>query len=288
MSTKIIGNQISDATRAIITALTVTEQVNLPNLNQTQINALGTVALGTIIYNTTEKIFQGYLPDVNGPGSPGWDDVGGGGPSIGEDSIIRTNGNTISENLTIGPSANNGVEFTNGFTAAPIQVANGYTVTIENGATWTIIGPDEDLSAYRYYNNLGINQHLRMVPGSTFEFGQTKERILFFAKSSTTTVDHSQANVFATVNPTGYNGNITMNFNNVPMESGIAYNASVLIYQTNGNGAITSIQVNGSTAYTKFNVDDLTPAEFANSYQVMFYLEGSQWKAFVMVTSFAN
>ena len=205
MSTKIIGNQISDATRAIITALTVTEQVNLPNLNQTQINALGTVALGTIIYNTTEKIFQGYLPDVNGPGSPGWDDVGGGGPSIGEDSIIRTNGTTISENLTIGPSANNGVEFTNGFTAAPIQVANGYTVTIENGATWTIIGPDEDLSAYRYYNNLGINQHLRMVPGSTFEFGQTKERILSFAKSSTVTVDHSQANVFETKNPTGYN-----------------------------------------------------------------------------------
>ena len=71
MSTKIIGNQISDATRAIITALTVTEQVNLPNLNQTQINALGTVALGTIIYNSSEKIFQGYLPDVNGPGSPG-------------------------------------------------------------------------------------------------------------------------------------------------------------------------------------------------------------------------
>ena len=206
MSTKIIGNQISDATRAIITALTVTEQVNLPNLNQTQINALGTVALGTIIYNSSEKIFQGYLPDVNGPGSPGWDDVGGGGPRIGED--------TISENLTIGPSANNGAEFTNGFTAAPITVANGYTVTIENGATWTIIGPDEDLSAYRYYNNLGINQHLRMVPGSTFEFGQTKERILSFAKSSTVTVDHSIANVFETKNQTGYNGNITINFNN--------------------------------------------------------------------------
>ena len=49
MSTKIIGNQISDATRAIITALTVTEQINLPNLNQTEINALGTVALGTIV-----------------------------------------------------------------------------------------------------------------------------------------------------------------------------------------------------------------------------------------------
>ena len=61
MSTKIIGNQISDATRAIITALTVTEQINLPNLNQTEINALGTVALGTIVYNETEKMIQGYL-----------------------------------------------------------------------------------------------------------------------------------------------------------------------------------------------------------------------------------
>ena len=286
MSTKIIGNQIDAATRAIVTALTVTEQLNLPELNQAAVNALGTPAYGTLVYNSTEDEAQIWKQDVSG--SPGWDSVGGGGPSVGENSIIRTNGTTISENLTVGPTANGGVEFTNGFTAAPITIANGYTVTIENGATWTIIGPDENLAAYRYFNNVGVNEHLRMVPGSTFEFGQTKERILFFAKSSTTTLDHSQANVFATVNPTGYNGNITINFNNVPNESGIMYNGSVLIYQTNGNGAMTSVQVNGSTAYTKFNVDDLTPAEFANSYQVMFYLEGSQWKAFVMVTSFAN
>ena len=286
MSTKIIGNQIDAATRAIVTALTVTEQLNLPELNQAAVNALGTPAYGTVIYNSTEDEAQIWKQDVSG--SPGWASVGGGGPSVGENSIIRTNGTTIAENLTIGPTANGGVEFSNGFSAAPITISNGYTVTIENGATWTLIGADEDLSAYRYYNNLGINQHLRMVAGSTFEFGQTKERILFFAKSSTTTVDHSQANVFATVNPTSYNGNITMNFNNVPNESGIMFNASVLIYQTNGNGAITSIQVNGSTAYTKFNVDDLTPAEFANSYQIMFYLEGSQWKSFVMVTNFTN
>ena len=32
MSTKINGNQIDAATRAIITALTVTEQINLPAL----------------------------------------------------------------------------------------------------------------------------------------------------------------------------------------------------------------------------------------------------------------
>ena len=79
-----------------------------------------------------------------------------------------------------------------------------------------------------------------------------------------------------------------MNFNNVPNESGIMFNGSVLIYQRNGNGAITSVQVNGSTADTHFNVDDLTPAEYANSYQCMFYLEGSQWTCFVMVTNFAS
>ena len=40
MSTKINGNQIDAATRAIITALTVTEQINLPSLTQTAINGL--------------------------------------------------------------------------------------------------------------------------------------------------------------------------------------------------------------------------------------------------------
>ena len=104
MSTKIIGNQIDAATRAIITALTVTEQVNLPELNQTAVNALGTPAFGTLIFNSTEDEAQIWRQDVSG--APGWASVGGGGPSIGENSIVRTNGTTISENLTIGPTAN--------------------------------------------------------------------------------------------------------------------------------------------------------------------------------------
>ena len=53
MSTKIIGNQIDATTRAIIEALQVTEQINLPNRNQTQVNALGTPAYGTLVYNST-------------------------------------------------------------------------------------------------------------------------------------------------------------------------------------------------------------------------------------------
>mgnify|MGYP001227461278 FL=1 len=288
MTTKIIGNQIDAATRAIVTALQVTEQINLPILNQTQVNALGTVPLGTLVYNSTEQMIQGYLPDVVGPGTPGWDDVGGGGPSLGEDSIIRTNGTTIDEDITIGPSANGGVEFTNGFSAAPIQINNGRTVTIENGATWTLIGADEDIGTYRYFDNLAINSHLRMVPGSTFEFGQTKERMMSFAKSSVTNLDHSMATVFSTDNPTGFNGNFTVNFQNVPEEGGVMYSATVTVRQQNGNGSITSVRVNGSTAQVYYNVDSLDPGEFIDAYQFMFYLDGSTWKCMATVTYYLS
>lgn len=143
MSTKIIGNQIDAATRAIIEALDVTEQINLPALNQTAINALGTPAYGTLVYNTTEDMAQIYLQDA-AQGVPGWDDVGGGGPSVGEDSIIRTNGNYINQNITVGPVANGGPEFRNGFTAGPIEIQNGYTVTIENGASWFLLGGEDN------------------------------------------------------------------------------------------------------------------------------------------------
>ena len=153
MSTKIIGNQIDATTRAIMEALQVTEQINLPALNQAAVDALGTPAYGTLVYNTTEDMAQIYKADA-AQGVPGWDDVGGGGPSVGEDSIIRTNGTTIGETLTVGPSANGGVEFTNGFSAGPINIANGNTVTVENGAQWFIIGGED--------NDVGEGQIMQM------------------------------------------------------------------------------------------------------------------------------
>ena len=53
-----------------------------------------------------------------------------GGPSLGTASIIRTNANTINENITI--PAN-----TNGMSAGPITIANNKTVTI--AGTWSIV-----------------------------------------------------------------------------------------------------------------------------------------------------
>ena len=277
MSTKIIGNQIDAATRAIVTALTVTEQLNLPELNQAAVNALGTPAYGTLVYNSTEDEAQIWKQDVSG--GPGWDSVGGGGPSIGEKSIIRTNGTTISENLTIGPTANGGVEFTNGFTAAPITIANGYTVTIEQNATWTIIGPDENLAAYRYFNNVGINEHLRMVPGSTLEFGQTKANFIAFGKGGSVTVDHSQATYFITTNPSGYNGNFTINFNNVPNVGGFIYTAQVLVRQQNGSGHITNVLVNGNST-DKYYASNPGTSNGWDLVEFFFYVDGSNWKVF--------
>tara|TARA_R110000782_G_scaffold131485_1_gene223291 strand:+ start:1022 stop:1507 length:486 start_codon:yes stop_codon:yes gene_type:complete len=57
-------------------------------------------------------------------------DARAGGPSLGSDSIIRTNTNTINEDITIPVN-------TNGMTAGPVTIADGYTVTVEG--TWSII-----------------------------------------------------------------------------------------------------------------------------------------------------
>ena len=53
-----------------------------------------------------------------------------GGPSLGTSSVIRTNAQTISENITIASN-------TNGMSAGPITIADGYTVTV-NG-NWSVV-----------------------------------------------------------------------------------------------------------------------------------------------------
>tara|TARA_R100000808_G_scaffold1927_1_gene8133 strand:+ start:14 stop:322 length:309 start_codon:yes stop_codon:yes gene_type:complete len=55
-----------------------------------------------------------------------------GGPSLGTSSVIRTNANTISENITFASN-------TNGMSAGTITIASGSTVTIASGTTWIIV-----------------------------------------------------------------------------------------------------------------------------------------------------
>ena len=60
------------------------------------------------------------------------DDVELGGPSLGTSSVIRTNANTISENITFASN-------TNGVSAGPISIADGNFVAVSSGTTWSII-----------------------------------------------------------------------------------------------------------------------------------------------------
>ena len=53
-----------------------------------------------------------------------------GGPSLGTSSVIRTNAQTISENITIASTSNV-------MSAGPITIADGYTVTV-NG-NWSVV-----------------------------------------------------------------------------------------------------------------------------------------------------
>ena len=237
MSTKIIGNQIDATTRAIMEALQVTEQINLPALNQSQVNALGTPAYGTLVYNTTEDMAQIYKADA-AQGVPGWDDVGGGGPSVGEDSIIRTNGTTIGETLTVGPSANGGVEFTNGFSAGPINIANGNTVTVENGAQWFIIGGED--------NDVGEGQIMQM------RYSQTPASRYLIQAQNLSPIP----NLEVTIQPSHTNSKILLmamiNSNARYVSSwGFLRNNSVLTSGLSGNSNVGS----GSVSTTYFDGD---------------------------------
>ena len=238
MSTKIIGNQIDATTRAIMEALQVTEQINLPSLNQAAVAALGTPAYGTLVYNTTEDMAQIYKADA-AQGVPGWDDVGGGGPSVGEDSIIRTNGTTIGETLTVGPSANGGVEFTNGFSAGPINIANGNTVTVENGAQWFILGGED--------NDVGEGQIMQM------RYSQTPPTRYLINASNLSAIP----NLEVTIQPTHTDSKILLcamiNSDARHVSSfGFLRNNSVLTSNLSGNTNVGS----GSVSTTYHGTDD--------------------------------
>ena len=74
---------------------------------------------------TTNEILDGTITanDINSA-------VELGGPSLGTSSVIRTNAQTISENITI-PSTSNGMS------AGPITIADGYTVTVSGN--WSVV-----------------------------------------------------------------------------------------------------------------------------------------------------
>lgn len=134
---RISGNQISTSTEAIISTLSFLNQTSVLRIpSGTQANRPTGVSVGTIRFNTDVDAAEIYKAD-DGTGSAGWSAVSGGGPALGSDSVIRTNPATIEENITVGPTA--GGEFANGMSAGPMTIANGYTVTVESGGSWSVV-----------------------------------------------------------------------------------------------------------------------------------------------------
>jgi hypothetical protein len=136
--TQINGNQISSSTSALITQLSFLNTNSILQLpsGTTQQRPAG-VTYGTIRFNTTLDNVEVWKSDADGQGTDGWGAIGGGGPSRGRDSIVRTNRNFINENVTIGPSQ--GEQYANGMSAGPVTIQNGYTVTVDTNGSWSIV-----------------------------------------------------------------------------------------------------------------------------------------------------
>tara|TARA_B100000927_G_scaffold242431_1_gene204157 strand:- start:836 stop:1252 length:417 start_codon:yes stop_codon:yes gene_type:complete len=133
---RVSGNQIATSTEAIITTLSFLNTNSVFRLPAgTQAQRPTGVSVGTLRFNSDLDSAEIYKAD-DGTGSAGWAPVAGGGPSLGTDSIIRTNANTIAENISVGPSA--GSEFANGMSAGPITINSGFTVTVESGGAWSV------------------------------------------------------------------------------------------------------------------------------------------------------
>ena len=120
------GSSWSDVSVSAATTVSKTSATGSAILpSGTTVQRDGSPSAGYLRWNSTDTTTEVY----NGSA---WSGVGGGGPSLGTDSVIRTNAKTISENITFA-----GTE--NGSSVGPITVASGYTVTVASGSTWTII-----------------------------------------------------------------------------------------------------------------------------------------------------
>ena len=126
-----------------------------------------------------------------------------------------------------------------------------------------------------------------MIPGSTLEFGQTKESFVGFGKGGSVTLDHSQGTIFVTTNPSGYNGNFSVNFNNVPNVGGFVYTAQVIIKQVNGTGTVNDVNINGQNTTTIY----ASPPSSGSGWDVInyfFFVEGEDWIVFGNQVSYTD
>jgi|13_taG_2_1085334.scaffolds.fasta_scaffold00390_21 hypothetical protein len=144
--TRIRGNQISTATSGVIDSLSFLDGESVLRIPVgTEAQRPGSPAVGTMRYNSEANNGNGsaeiYVAN-NGTGSPGWTQVGSGGASLGKGGVIRSNPDFIDENINVDPSLDD--KFKNAFTRGPIEIRDGYTVTIADTADWEVWGGEPE------------------------------------------------------------------------------------------------------------------------------------------------
>jgi len=139
--TKINGNQISTTTDALITSLSFLNSNSIFQLpsGDTSSRPVG-INFGAMRYNSTIDRAEIYTANGTATGVPGWVAVGAETGLDGGNAFIRTNGTTSSKNVTVGPTANADQKYTFGILVGEITISNNITVTIETGASLSIIG----------------------------------------------------------------------------------------------------------------------------------------------------
>lgn len=136
--TRILGSNISNSTKALLSNLYFYSSTGIFGL------PVGTTAqrpgeavnepepeLGTLRFNLTKDSAEIYNTQT---GVADWNGVGSETGIDGGDAIIRTNGTTITKDITIGPIANGDQKYTYGFLVGDVTIDNGITVDIEQGA----------------------------------------------------------------------------------------------------------------------------------------------------------
>ena len=110
--------------------------------NSVGLAALAGIARGKIIYGDSSGD-----PALLAVGSNGqtlvsdgtdisWGDASAGATGAGSDKVFWENGQTVTQNYTIGDSFGAAA---NAMSAGPITINNSVTVTINSGETWTIV-----------------------------------------------------------------------------------------------------------------------------------------------------
>ena len=123
-TTAFVMNQITFAEQTLVPRTSTTGSAVIPSGTSAQRD--GTPVEGMIRYNTDLVQYESYL---NGNWAPL-----GSGQTLGNalTKAIFYNANTISENITIQTG-------TNGGTFGPVTISDGFTVTVSEGSTWSIV-----------------------------------------------------------------------------------------------------------------------------------------------------